>query len=66
MPVYGAATNKTAVAMGRETRMVEGDGGVIIYIAGQIKEPLRNGNSESGKHKNFTESISQEEAHVNV
>ena len=49
MPVYGAATNKTAVAMGRETRMVEGGIRMIIYIAGQKKEPLRNGNSESGK-----------------
>ena len=66
MPVYGSAANKTAVAMGRETELVEGDRGVIIYIAGQIKEPLRNGNSESGKHKNFTKSIPQEEAHVNV
>lgn len=66
MPVYGAAANKTAVAMGRETRVVEGDGGVIIYIAGQIKEPLRNGNSESGKHKNIITNIPQKEAHVNV
>ena len=36
MPVYGAAANKTAVAMGRETRMVEGDRVVIIYIAGKL------------------------------
>jgi hypothetical protein len=36
VPVYGSATNKTAVAMGRETRVVEGDRGVIIYIAGKI------------------------------
>lgn len=36
MSVYGSATNKTAVAMGRETELVEGDGGVIIYIAGKI------------------------------
>jgi hypothetical protein len=66
VPVYGAAANKTAVAMGRETRMVEGDRGVIIYIVRQIKEPLRNGNSESGSRKRYDNNIPQEEAHVNV
>ena len=66
MPVYGSAANKTAVAVGRETKVVEGDRGVIIYIARQIKEPLRNGNSESGKSKNFINNISQEEGPVNV
>lgn len=40
---------------------------MIIYIAGQIKEPLRNGNSESGSRKRYdNNNIPQEEAHVNV
>lgn len=43
--------------------------GVTALIPGidfTKKEPLRNGNSESGKHKNIITNIPQEEAHVNV